>query len=70
MGFSEVLNDRLGDESGRSVCLRTTHGFKIMFGLDDMSDKNAERIVHGVMLIGIGAIGSVVLWYILGKRRD
>jgi hypothetical protein len=29
MGFSEVLNDRLGDESGRSVCLRTTHGFKI-----------------------------------------
>ncbi len=70
MGFSEELNKGFGDESGRTICLRTVHGFKIMFNRDDMSDESVMGIIHGVMLVGIGAIGSVVLWYVLGKKRD
>lgn len=49
---SRGLNSLLGDNSGRTVSRRTTHGFKRSFNLSDqdISDTNAEHIVHGAMI--------------------
>lgn len=66
-GFSSDLNHKLGDDSGRTVCLRTTHGFKKFFN-SDMEDLKAEKIVHVVMIVGVASLASVVLWYIMGRE--
>ena len=50
---SKELNCNLFfDCSGSTISRRTTKGFKNVFNLDDndISDQNAEHIVHGVMI--------------------
>lgn len=47
--ISEGLNEFFGDESGRTVSLRTSHGFKKTFGLN-ITDKTAEDIMHSGMI--------------------
>lgn len=45
---SKELNEFFGDDSGRTISLRTSHGFKKAFNLD-ISDETAEDIVHLTM---------------------
>jgi len=50
---SKELNCTLFDDcSGSTISRRTTKGFKKVFNLDDddISDQNAEHIVHAAML--------------------
>jgi hypothetical protein len=47
--ISEGINEMFGDQSGRTVSLRTSHGFKRTFNLD-ISDAMAEDIVHAGMI--------------------
>jgi hypothetical protein len=47
--MSEGLNKFFGDTSGRTVSLRTSHGFKKTFGLN-ISDAMAEDIMHTGMV--------------------
>ena len=47
--ISEGLNKFFGDTSGRTVSLRTSHGFKKTFNLD-ISDKLAEDVMHSGMV--------------------
>lgn len=47
---SKFLNEALGDETGRSVSMRTAQGFKALFKLPEMNDEDAEDIVHASML--------------------
>ncbi len=46
---SKFLNKAAGDNSERSISLRTAHGFKDFFNLDKLDDDAAELIVHGGM---------------------
>lgn len=46
---SEEVNEFFGDTSGRTVSLRTSHGFKKTFGLN-ISDKTAEDLMHAGMI--------------------
>lgn len=46
---SEGLNEFFGDKSGRTVSLRTSHGFKKSFGLN-ITDETAEDIMHTGMI--------------------
>ena len=58
--FSEAsrsLNAFLGDQTGRTVSRRTTHGFISSFDLD-MSENNAEHVVHGAMVASITLLSS------------
>lgn len=57
---SRELNKILGDKSGKTISRRTTHGFKKLFKLTDMdiSDENAEHIVHGIMIATIIALNN------------
>ena len=50
--LSKDINHALGDRSGKSVSVRTAHGFKRAFNLsdNDMHDNTAEDIVHAGML--------------------
>jgi len=68
MSFSSSFNEKLGDPSGRTVCLRTSQGFKRFFNVENMSNEKAEAIVHVVQVIGIIALGSVLLWYCMGSK--
>ena len=43
---SKAINNTLGDETGRSVSMRTAQGFKKSFNLNDMHEDTAEDIVH------------------------
>ncbi|MFZ5551873.1 MAG: hypothetical protein ACOZCO_02065 [Bacteroidota bacterium] len=48
---SKAINEALGDKTGRTVSMRTAHGFKNSFELNDsMDDETAEDIVHGGMV--------------------
>lgn len=49
--LSKDLNQMFGDESGRTVSMRTTHGFKSSFNLQSMHDEDAEDLVHGLMVL-------------------
>jgi ABC-type sulfate transport system substrate-binding protein len=46
---SEEINKFFGDTSGKTVSLRTSHGFKKTFGLS-ISDKLSEDIMHSTMI--------------------
>jgi hypothetical protein len=48
---SKELNQMFGDKSGRTVSMRTTHGFKDAFNLQTMHDDDAEDLVHGLMVL-------------------
>jgi hypothetical protein len=48
--FSKNLNEFFGDETGRSVSMRTAHGFKLAFNFHEMNDETAEDIVHVAMV--------------------
>jgi len=73
---SAELNNLFGDDTGRSISLRTAHGFKNAFSLDNLDDNAAEDIVHGFMLLtpvllsrkndAANAIGIVLLAGLLG----
>lgn len=49
--LSKDLNQMFGDQSGRTVSMRTTHGFKDAFNLQTMDDNEAEDLVHGLMVL-------------------
>lgn len=55
---SKLLNEILGDKSGRTVSRRTAQGFKNTFGLNEMSDDKAEDIVHVGMIASGGLLAS------------
>jgi len=58
---SKELNCNLfGDCTGSTISRRTTKGFKNVFNLDDndISDQNAEHIVHGAMIGTIACLTS------------
>ncbi len=48
--LSKSLNMLFGDGSGRTVSRRTVHGFKRAFNINDLSDENAEHIIHSAMI--------------------
>lgn len=64
-----------GDCSGSTISRRTTKGFKRSFGLNDenISDQNAEHIVHGIMIISfitftysiVRKSGKALIWSLL-----
>ncbi len=57
--ISRELNcNLLGDCSGSTISRRTTKGFKKSLNLtnDDISDQNAEHIVHALMIAFVGAL--------------
>jgi hypothetical protein len=56
--ISKSLNLSLGDKSGRTVCLRTAHGFKSIFNCNYMHDDAAELIVHSGMVTAFRLINS------------
>ena len=80
---SKSLNNILGDSSGRTVSRRTTQGFKSLLNFNDISDENAEHIVHGSMILTLALISSkdknskswgviilvlLIIFYWLGKH--
>lgn len=74
--ISSDINKLFGDETGRSVSLRTAHGFKDVFNLQNLDDDTAEDIVHGFMTLtpvlltrkndAANAVGVVLLAGLLG----
>ncbi len=57
--LSKAANELLGDKSGRTVSMRTAHGFKNVFNLnDEMTDNTAEDIVHAGMLASVALLSS------------
>ncbi len=54
---SKALNKAFGDETGRTVSMRSAHGFKNTFNLPHMDDNTAEDIMHAGM-IGAGGLLS------------
>lgn len=55
---SKGLNQFFGDNSGRTVSLRTAHGFKNFFNAKSMDDDTAEFIVHGGMVAATTLLNS------------
>lgn len=55
---SKGLNQFFGDTSGRTVSLRTAHGFKNFFNSKSMEDDAAEFIVHGGMVAATKLLNS------------
>lgn len=55
---SKGLNQFLGDTSGRTVSLRTAHGFKNLFNVKSMDDDATEFIVHGGMIAATKLLNS------------
>jgi hypothetical protein len=49
---SRAANSLLGDNTGRTISLRTAQGFKNTFNLHNLSDDEAMDIVHLAMLGG------------------
>ena len=47
---SKTINYTLGDRSGRSVSMRTAHGFKKAINAKNMHEDDAEDIVHAGMI--------------------
>lgn len=79
---SKDLNQMFGDKSGRTISMRTTHGFKDAFNLHEMHDEDAEDLVHGLMVltpillkqesetanaVGVVLLASLVGCYLQGK---
>jgi hypothetical protein len=56
--ISKSLNLVFGDQSGRTVSLRTAHGFKSVFKCHDMHEDAAELIVHSGMLTAYYLLNS------------
>ena len=54
--FSKALNDMVGDKTGRTVSHRTASGLKKIFKVEEMSNDDAEHIVHA----GMAAAGILV----------
>ncbi len=55
---SKGLNKFFGDTSGRTVSLRTAHGFKNFFNAKSMDDDTAEFIVHSGMVTATKLLNS------------
>jgi hypothetical protein len=55
---SKGLNQFFGDTSGRTVSLRTAHGFKSFFNAKNMDDDAAEFIIHGGMVAATKLLNS------------
>ena len=55
---SKDMNQFFGDNSGRTVSLRTAHGFKNFFNAKSMDDDAAEFIVHGGMVAATKLLNS------------
>lgn len=68
MSFSASLNSMLGDTTGRTICLRTTQGFKKSLNLQKVNNEQAEKIVHGIMIVGAVCLISALIWYVIGKN--
>ena len=49
--ISKGFNEMFGDQSGRTVSMRTTLGFKNTFNLHTMHDNDAEDLIHGLMVL-------------------
>ena len=74
--ISKELNIMFGDQTGRTVSMRTAHGFKDAFNLSTMDDETAEDLVHGLMALtpallsgksdAANAIGVVLLAGLVG----
>jgi hypothetical protein len=47
---SKSLNQFFGDQTGRTVSVRTAHGFKNIFNCPEMEEDAAEFIVHTGMV--------------------
>lgn len=47
---SKSINEFFGDNSGRTVSLRTAHGLKNLFKAHEMGEDTAEDIVHAGMI--------------------
>jgi len=54
--ISKELNSILGDKSGRSISMRTSHGFKNSLKLRNIHDNDVELIVH----VGILAMATLL----------
>lgn len=48
---SKAVNLALGDQTSRTVSVRTAHGLKNTLNLDNLSDNNAEDVAHLMMAI-------------------
>jgi hypothetical protein len=57
-GLSKGLNKMLGDTSGRTVSMRTALGMKKLLKGNNMSNAEAEFIVHGGMAATYGLLKS------------
>ncbi len=55
---SKSLNQFLGDETGRTVSVRTAHGFKNVFNCPEMDEDAAEFIVHTGMAAAYSLLKS------------
>jgi len=67
--ISHAINEKvLLDDSGRTVCLRTSQGMRRLFHQENMSDAKSELIVHVVLWTGVIAFSSLLLWYCLGSK--
>lgn len=49
--ISKEINAFFGDTTGRSISMRTAHGFKRALKRKDMDDNTAEDIVHATMTL-------------------
>ncbi|MBI3235847.1 MAG: hypothetical protein HYZ42_17730 [Bacteroidetes bacterium] len=81
--ISKELNIMFGDQTGRTVSMRTAHGFKDAFNLRDLDDESSEDLVHGLMTltpillskkndtanaIGVVLLAGLVGCYLNGKQ--
>ena len=55
---SKTLNLAFGDQTGRSVSMRTAQGFQSLFNLQNIHEDTAEDIVHLGMVSTIKLINS------------
>lgn len=78
---SKTINEALGDKTGRTVSMRTAHGFKNTFNLNETIDDNtAEDIVHTGMLAsaalltnksdGAKIVGALLLLGLIGCYQN
>lgn len=56
--ISKSFNLAFGDQTGRTISLRTAQGFKNVFKCDDMHEDVAELIVHSGMLAAYYLLNS------------
>lgn len=55
---SKSLNQIFGDQTGRTVSVRTAHGFKNIFNCPEMEEDAAELIVHTGMVTAYALLKS------------